>query len=319
MSRPNLNDLAAFVTIGRERSFTKAAAKLGVTPSALSHTMRGLEERLGVRLLTRSTRGVATTDAGERFLRGLWPMFEEIDAQISMLSDLRDKPAGRVRITADEHAARSILWPKLRVLLPEYPDIQVEIIIDYGLTDIVAERFDAGVRPGGAIAKDMIAVPIGPAMRLITVAAPRYLVGRALPAKPQDLLSHRCINLHLPTYGGLYAWEYEKRGKELKVRVDGQLVFNSINSILDAALDGFGIAYLPDTHVGPYLADGRLVELLADWSEPFSGYHLYYPSRRQSAPAFKVVLDALMLRTDGKGRRQQDNNARRDSMRKPYG
>jgi len=295
MSRPNLNDLAAFVTIGVERSFTRAAAKLGVTPSALSHAMRGLEERLGVRLLMRSTRGVTPTDAGERFLRSIAPLFDEIGAQLSLLSDEREKPAGKVRITADEHAAQSVIWPKLRTILRDYPDIQVEIVIDYGLTDIVAERFDAGVRPGGAIAKDMIAVPIAPDMRLITVAAPAYLAGRDLPRKPQDLLAHRCINLRLPTHGGLYAWEYEQDGKAIKVRVEGQLVFNSINSILDAALDGYGIAYLPDTHVDAYLHDGRLIELLAEWSEPFSGYHLYYPSRRQPPPAFKVVLDALRV------------------------
>jgi DNA-binding transcriptional LysR family regulator len=297
MARSNLNDLEAFVTIGRERSFTRAAAKLGVTPSALSHTMRGLEERLGVRLLTRSTRGVTTTESGERLLRSLSPMFDEIATQLSALSESREKPAGTVRITSDEHAARSILWPKLRPVLVEYPDINLEIAVEYGFTDIIAERFDAGVRFGGAIAKDMIAVPIGPEMRLAAVAAPRYLARRTAPKKPQDLLAHNCINLRLPTHGGLYVWEFERRGKEQRVRVEGQLVLNSINPILDAALDGFGIAHLPETLVAPCIAKGLLVRLLEDWSEPFSGYHLYYPSRRQPAPAFKVVLDALRLRS----------------------
>jgi DNA-binding transcriptional LysR family regulator len=296
MPRPNLNDLAAFVTIGRERSFTRAAAKLGVTPSALSHTMRGMEERLGVRLLTRSTRGVTTTESGERLLRSLSPMFDEIAAQLAALTEAREKPAGTVRITADEHASRSILWPKLRTVLAGYPDINLEIAIDYGFTDIIADRFDAGVRFGGAIAKDVVAVPIGPEMRMAAVAAPRYLKSRTPPKKPHDLLAHRCINLRLPTHGGLYVWEFERRGKEQRVRVEGQLVFNSVNPIIDATLDGFGIAYLPETLVAPCIAKGLLVRLLDDWSEPFSGYHLYYPSRRQPAPAFKVVLDALRIR-----------------------
>jgi DNA-binding transcriptional LysR family regulator len=293
MSRININDLAAFVAVGTERSFTRAAAKLGVTTSALSHTIRGLENRLGVRLLMRTTRSVAPTEAGQRFLHSLSPMFDEIEAQVTALSELRDKPAGTVRITADEHAAQSILWPALRKVLPAYPDIHVEIVVDYGLTDIVAERFDAGVRTGDAIAKDMIAMPIGPDMRLLTVAAPSYLAKHPRPKSPQDLTSHRCINLRLPTYGGLYAWEYEKRGKSLRVRGEGQLVFNSVNMILAAALDGFGIAYLPDAHVAPYIERGELVELLADWSEPYAGYHLYYPSRRQPTSAFKIIAAAL--------------------------
>ena len=296
MSRTNLNDLAAFVAVGTEKSFTRAAAKLGVTPSALSHAMRNLEERLGVRLLTRSTRGVTTTEAGERFLFSLAPMFEEIDTQLSLLSEVRGKPAGTVRLTSDEHAARSILWPKLRSALREYPDIHLEIVIDNGLTDIVVERFDAGVRAGDAIAKDMIAVPIGPEMRLIAVAAPAYFTNSPVPLHPQDLLKHRCINLRLPTHGGLYVWEFEQNGKELKVRVDGQLTFNSITSILEATLEGFGIAHLPDTQVRPLIDSGRLVEVLADWAEPFAGYHLYYPSRRQATPAFKIILDALRFR-----------------------
>lgn len=268
-----------------------------MTPSALSHAMRGLEERLGVRLLTRSTRGVTTTEAGERLMSGLAPILEEIDAQIAMLGDMRETPAGTVRITADENAVRAVLWPKLRPVLARYPDIKVEIAVEYGLTDIVTERFDAGVRVGGAIAKDMIAVPIGPQMRMLAVAAPGYLDGQAIPAAPQDLVSHRCINLRLPTHGGLYVWEFDRKGVELKVRVDGQLVFNSITQIREAALDGYGIAYLPDTFVAGDVGEGRLVELLADWSEPFAGYHLYYPSRRQPTPAFRVVLEALRVRS----------------------
>lgn len=293
MPRTSVNDLQAFVAVSSERSFTRAAAKLGVTPSALSHAMRALEERLGIRLLVRTTRSVAPTEAGERFLQGLAPMFEEIEAQVAALGELRDRPAGTVRITADEHAAKTVLWPALRKALPAYPDIHVEIVIDYGLTDIVAERFDAGVRLGGAIARDMIAMPIGPDMRLVTVASPTYFARRPHPKSPQDLTAHQCINLRLPTHGGLLPWEYKKRGKSLRVRGEGQLTFNSAYRILEAALDGFGLAYLPDDLAAPYLTRGKLVEVLADWSEPFAGYHLYYPSRRQPTAAFRIVAEAL--------------------------
>lgn len=296
MPRTNINDLAAFVAVARERSFTRAAAQLGVSPSALSHSMRGVEERLGVRLLTRTTRSVAPTEAGERLLRSIGPMFDEIDAQLAALSELREKPAGTIRITADEHAVNSVLWPKLRTVLPGYPDIHMEIVTDYGLTDIVAERFDAGVRLGGLIAKDMIAVPIGPDMRLMAVAAPSYFAARPKPRSPHDLTAHRCINFRLPTYGGLYPWEFEKSGRELKVRVEGQLVFNSIGPILQAALDGFGIAHLPEGQAQPYVDRGELIEILAEWSPPFPGYHLYYPSRRQPTPAFSVLVEALRYR-----------------------
>jgi DNA-binding transcriptional LysR family regulator len=296
MRRQNINDLLAFLAVAREGSFTKAAAKLGVSQSALSHTMRGLEERLGVRLLTRTTRKVSATAAGERLLRNLGPRFEEIEAELDALGELREKPAGTIRITAGEHAAIAVLEPALATFLPSYPDINIEIIVDYGLTDIVAERYDAGVRPGEQVAKDMIAVAIGPDMRMAVVGAPSYFASRPKPRKPQDLTTHQCINLRLPTYGGLYAWEFEKRGRELKVRVDGQLVFNNLALRLKSALAGLGLAYLPEDQVRSHVAEGRLVQVLNDWCPPFSGYHLYYPSRRQLAPAFGLLVDALRYR-----------------------
>ena len=296
MPRQNVNDLLAFLAVARERSFTRAAAKLGVSRSALSHTIRGLEARLGVRLLARTTRSVAPTEAGERLLRTVGPRFDEIDAELAALSELREKPAGTIRITAGEHPADAILWPTLQKLLPDYPDIRVEIVIDYGLTDIVAERYDAGVRLGEQVARDMIAVRVGPDMRMAVVGAPSYFAGRPRPRTPQDLTAHACINLRLPTYGGLYAWEFEKGERELKVRVEGQLVFNNIALRLNAALAGFGLAYLPEDQVQAHLAEGRLVRVLADWCPPFSGYHLYYPSRRQPTPAFALLVDALRYR-----------------------
>ncbi len=296
MSRPNANDLLAFITVAREGSFTRAAARMGVTPSALSHTMRGLEERLGLRLLNRTTRSVMPTEAGHRLLETIGPRFDEIDAEVAALSELRDKPAGNIRITADENAFHPVLWPALRKLLPDYPNIHVEIVIDNGLTDIVAGRFDAGVRYGGIVARDMIAVPIGPDIRMVVIAAPSYFANHAQPKVPQDLTAHRCINVRLPTYGGLYAWEFERDGRELRVRVDGQLIFNTAAPILDATLAGFGISYLSQDLVRPYLDRGELVEVLADWTPPFSGYHLYYPSRRQPTPAFAVLVEALRYR-----------------------
>jgi DNA-binding transcriptional LysR family regulator len=288
--------LAAFVVVARERSFTRAAAQLGLSQSALSHTMRGLEERLGLRLLTRTTRSVTPTDAGERLLATWGPRLEAIDAELADLGRLRDRPAGDVRITADEYSARAVLWPALRQLLPRYPDINVEIITDYGLTDIVAERYDAGVRLGGLVAKDMIAVPIAPDMRMIVIAAPSYLAGRPTPQTPHDLTGQSCINLRLPTYGGVYAWEFARDGRELRVRVEGQLTFNSGDQILQAALDGFGLAYLPAGQVQPFIDRGALAQLLADWTPAYPGYHLYYPSRRQQTPAFAVVVEALRYR-----------------------
>ncbi|MCF6121965.1 LysR family transcriptional regulator [Mesorhizobium sp. M7A.F.Ca.CA.001.07.2.1] len=296
MPRDNLNELTAFLAVAREESFTRAAAKLGVSQSALSHTVRALEERLGVRLLTRTTRSVSPTEAGERLARTVGPRLDEIEAEIAALSALREKPAGTIRITAGEHAADAILWPALAKFLPDYPDIKVEIIVDYSLTDIVAERFDAGVRLGEQVARDMIAVRIGPDMRMAVVGSPAYFAKWPKPRTPQDLTTHNCINLRLPTYGGLYAWEFEKAGRELKVRVEGQLVFNTSALRMNAVLAGLGLAYLPEEQVTAHLADGRLVRVLADWCAPFPGYHLYYPSRRQATPAFSLLVDALRYR-----------------------
>ncbi|PWJ94626.1 DNA-binding transcriptional LysR family regulator [Mesorhizobium loti] len=296
MPRDNLNELTAFLAVAREESFTRAAAKLGVSQSALSHTVRTLEERLGVRLLTRTTRSVSPTEAGERLQRTVGPRLDEIETELTALSALREKPAGTIRITAGEHAADAILWPAISRLLPDYPDIRIEIIVDYGLTDIVAERYDAGVRLGEQVARDMIAVRIGPDMRMAVVGSPAYFATRPKPRVPQGLTDHNCINLRLPTYGGLYAWEFEKAGRELKVRVEGQLVFNTAALRMNAVLAGLGLAYMPDDQVTAYLADGRLVRVLADWCAPFPGYHLYYPSRRQATPAFSLLVDALRYR-----------------------
>jgi len=297
MRRENANDLLAFLAVARERSFTKAAAKLGVSQSALSHTIRGLEARLGLRLLTRTTRSVSPTDAGERLVQTVGPHFEEIEAELEALSELREKPAGTIRITSGEHAANAVLWPTLAKFLAGYPDIRVEVTVDYGLTDIAAQRYDAGVRLGEQVAKGMIAVRIGPDMRMAVVGAPSYFAKRSPPKKPQDLTDHNCINLRLPTYGGLYAWEFEKGNRELKVRVDGQLVFNDLTQRVNAALAGFGLAYLPEDVARPHLAIGRLKRVLEDWCPPFPGYHLYYPSRRQSSSAFALLVDALRYRS----------------------
>ncbi|HEY1413729.1 MAG TPA: LysR family transcriptional regulator [Rhodopila sp.] len=296
MPRTDLNDIVAFLAVARARSFTRAAAQLGVSQSALSQTIRALEARLGLRLLTRTTRSVAPTEAGERLLQAAGPRLDEIDAELVALTALRDKPAGTIRITAHDHAVRAVLWPALETLLPAYPDIKVEIVIDYGLTDIVAERFDAGVRSGEMVAKDMVAVRIGPDMRSAVVGAPSYFAKRPRPDTPQDLTTHNCINLRLPTHGGLYAWEFERGGRELRVRVEGQLVFNGTAPMLDAALAGFGLAYVPEDSVRAHLADGRLIQVLAAWCPPYPGYHLYYPSRRQPTPAFALLVHALRYR-----------------------
>jgi DNA-binding transcriptional LysR family regulator len=293
MPRENFNDLIAFLTVAREGSFTRAAAQLGVSQSALSHTIRALETRLGIRLLTRTTRSVSATEAGERLLMTLGPRFDEIEAEVAALSELREKPAGTVRITTAEHAANSVLWPKLTTFLPEYPDIKVEITVDYGLTDIVAGRYDLGVRLGDQVAKDMIAVRIGPDTRMAVVGSPAYFAKRQPPRTPHDLTAHDCINLRLPTYGGLYAWEFEKDGQVLNVRVEGQLVFNSGTPRIRAALAGFGLAFVPEDMALEHVAAGRLVRVLDDWCPSFPGYHLYYPSRRQSSPALAKVIDAL--------------------------
>src|SRR5580692_2736695 len=296
MQRGDLDHLLAFLAVGQERSFTRAAAKLGVSQSALSHTIRGLEERLGVRLLTRTTRSVATTAAGERLLRATGPRFEEIEAELAALRELREKPAGSIRITATEYAADHVVLPKLAKLLHEYPDIKVEIIVDYGLTDIVAQRFDAGVRDGEQVAKDMIAVRIGPDARMAVVGTASYFRNRPEPKKPQELVEHNCINLRLPTHGGLYAWEFEKGSRELKVRVEGQLVFSTTTQMLDGALAGLGLTYLPEGLVQPYISKGRLRRVLEDWCPSYPGYHLYYPSRRQPSAAFALLVEALRYR-----------------------
>jgi DNA-binding transcriptional LysR family regulator len=296
MQRGSLDDLRALVAVGRERSFTKAAAKLGVSQSALSQTVRQLEARVGIRLLTRTTRSVSPTQAGERLLQTVSPRFEEIDAELAAITELRTKPAGTIRITATEYAADAILLPKLAKLLQEYPDIKVEIMIDYGLTDIVAHQFDAGVRSGEQVAKDMIAVRIGPDMRMAVVGAPSYFRGRPEPKKPQDLINHNCITLRLPTHGGLYAWEFERGRRELRVRVEGQLTYNTTAQMLNAALTGLGLAYVPEGLAQPHLAKNRLKRVLEDWCPPYSGYHLYYPSRRQSSAAFALLVDALRYR-----------------------
>ncbi|NQE61381.1 LysR family transcriptional regulator [Caulobacter sp. RHG1] len=290
------DELAAFAAVAKERSFTRAGAKMGVSPSALSQTIKGLEERLGVRLLTRTTRSVAPTEAGDRLLLTVAPRFEEIEQALAALGEMRERPAGTIRITAGEHAARSVLQPGLAKLLPDYPDIRVEIVVDYGLVDIVSEGFDAGVRLGEQVAKDMIALRIGPEMRMAVVGSPAYFADRSKPQIPQDLTEHNCINMRLPTYGGLFPWEFEKDGREVKVRVDGQLTFNTIRQRLDSALQGLGLAYMPEDVATSCIASGELVRVLEDWCLPFPGYHLYYPSRRHASPAFSLLLDALRFR-----------------------
>lgn len=296
MARIDLNDITAFLAVARASSFTKAAAKLGVSQSALSQTIRNLEGRLGLRLLTRTTRNVAPTEAGERLLHSVGPRLEEVEAELAALSALRDKPAGTVRISSSEHAADMILWPVIHKILPRYPDITIEVIIDNGLTDIVTERLDAGVRLGEQVAKDMVAVRIGPDLRMAVVGSPDYFVERKRPRTPQDLTGHSCINLRLPTAGGLYAWEFEKDGRELRARVEGQLVFNTATMTVKAALDGDGLAFVPEDRVREHIRSGRLIRVLADWCPPFAGFHLYYPSRRQPAPAFAVLVEALRYR-----------------------
>jgi DNA-binding transcriptional LysR family regulator len=296
MAQTNFNDLAAFAVVARERSFTKAGAKLGVSQSALSQTIKSLEERLKLRLLTRTTRSVAPTEAGIRLLETIAPRFEEIEAELAALGELRGKPAGTIRITAGEHPAISILQPALRRFLPDHPDIKVEIIVDYGLTDIVAAGYDAGVRLGEQVAKDMIAVRIGPEMRMAVVGSPSYFERYGVPKSPQDLAAHNCIAMRLPTYGGLFPWGLEKDGREVKVRGEGQLVFNNLAMRMQSALDGLGLAYMPEDQVLPHVREGRLVRVLEDWCPPFPGYHLYYPSRRHFSPALSVLVDVLRYR-----------------------
>lgn len=293
MQRENFNDILVFLVVARERSFTRAAAQLGVSQSALSHTIRGLESRLNLRLLTRTTRSVSPTEAGERLLQTVGPHFAEIEAQVAALSELRDKPAGTIRISAAEHPANIAVWPKLKGFLRHYPDINVELTVDYGIIDIVKQRYDAGVRTGELIANDMIAVRIGPDMRMAVVATPDYFKEYSIPNTPQDLINHNCINLRLPTYDSIYAWEFEKEGYEQKIRVKGQLTFNLTSQRLEAALAGLGLAYVPEDLARPYIATGELISVLDDWCSYFPGYYLYYPNRRQSSPAFKLLVEAL--------------------------
>ena len=293
MARRNLNDLLSFVTVAREGSFTRAAGVLGVTQSALSQAISGLEARLQIRLLTRTTRSVSTTVAGERLLQAIGNRFDEIEAELDVLTELRDKPAGTVRITCGDHVLRTTLLPKLTALLHEYPDINVEFDVNYGFRDIVADRFDAGVRMGDTLDKDMIAVPIGPLLRMAAVASPAYFAARGIPQKPRDLINHNCINQRMQSSGGLYVWDFERQGKQVNVRVDGQLIFNTSPPIVEATVAGLGIAYLPEEEFEPHLQEGGLIRVLEDWCLPFSGYYLYYPSRHQPSPAFTLVANAL--------------------------
>lgn len=293
MQRGRLDMLLAFLAVAREGSFTRAAAQLGISQSTLSHTVRDLEERLGIRLLTRTTRSVSPTEAGERLLRNIGPRFEEIEAEVEALSELREKPAGTIRLTASDHAFNAVIWPKLAKLLPDYPDVTVEVFLDNALTDIAAERFDAGVRMGERVAKDMIAVRVGPDIRFAVVGTKSYFARRPPPTTPQELTEHVCINQRFSINGGLWAWDFERDGRKLKVRVDGQIVLNGTLEILEAALAGFGLAYVPEDVAERHLESGRLMRVLDEWSPPWPGYHLYYPSRRQASPAFALLVDAL--------------------------
>ncbi|KQY52283.1 LysR family transcriptional regulator [Lysobacter sp. Root494] len=294
MARRNLNDLLAFVTVAREGSFTRAGAVLGVSQSALSQAIKALEERLEIRLLTRTTRSVSPTPAGERLLHAIGNRFDEIESELDALTELRDKPAGSVRITTGDHVLRTILLPKLLPVMHRYPDVRIEFDVSYGFRDIVADRFDAGVRLGESIDKDMIAMPISPKLRMAAVASPAYFERHPVPKVPADLQRHNCINIRFPS-GGVYVWEFERRGREVNVRVEGQAIFNTSPHIVLAALDGLGIAFLPEEEFAPHIEEGRLVRVLQDWCPPFAGYHLYYPSRRQHSPAFSLVVDALRM------------------------
>jgi DNA-binding transcriptional LysR family regulator len=298
MPKQDFNDLLAFLAVAKERSFTKAAAKLGIAQSTLSHTIKGLEHQMGIRLLTRTTRSVGLTEAGERLRQSMAPRIAEIEADIAHLMAFRDKPSGRIRMTLSDHALQSVVWPKLATVLKDYPDIRLELNLDNGFRNIIEEDFDAGVRLGESIEKDMVAVRIGPDWRLVAVASPGYFAEHGRPGHPHDLIRHICINLRQERAGGLYAWEFAKNGQELRVRVDGQLTFNNVYAQIDAALNGYGIAYLPEDIVEQHVASGGLVLALDDWSPKFDGYHIYYPSRRQNAPAFKIIVDALRHHAD---------------------
>jgi DNA-binding transcriptional LysR family regulator len=291
-----LNDLLAFVAVAREHSFTRAAAHLGLSQSALSHTIRTLEERLGLRLLTRTTRSVSTTEAGERLLQRLGPRLDEIETELASLSELREKAAGNIRITTPRFAAETILMPALAKFLHDYPDIHVEAIVDLALTNIVAQRHDAGIRFGEQVEKDMIAIRIGPDLRMAAVASPSYFEAHAKPKSPRDLTEHKCINVRMQTFGNLYAWEFEKNKRPLNVRVPGQVICNNSSAVVAAAEQGLGIAYLPEDMILDRITDGKLVRVLSDWCPPFPGYHLYYPSKKQPSAAFKLLLEALRYR-----------------------
>jgi DNA-binding transcriptional LysR family regulator len=296
MAIETFNDVLAFVHVVREGSFTRAAAMVGVSPSALSHAVRGLETRLGVQLLTRTTRSIAMTEAGERLFNSVAPRFEDIDAEVAAVKELRDKPVGTIRITSAQHAADSVLWPKLSRVMLDYPDIGVEIIVDYTMSDIVSQRFDAGVRLGDQVAKDMIAVRISPNQRIAVVGSPGYFARRPMPQSPHDLAGHDCINLRLPTHGGFLPWDFDKDGKSFKLRVTGQWAFSNSSSSVRASLADYGLAFVPEDMVSEYIAAGKLVRVLDDWCQPYPGYYLYYPSRRQSSRALAVVIEALRHR-----------------------
>jgi len=298
MAGPDLNQLSWFQAVAEERSFTKAAARIGVAQSTLSHAIRQLETRMGIRLLTRTTRSVALTAAGERLIQTITPRIAEIEEEIATLAASGQKPAGSIRLTLSDHALESVVWPKLKPVLVAYPDIKVELVLDSSFRNIVEERFDAGVRLGESVEKDMIAVRIGPDWRMVAVASPAYLASHGKPAHPQDLIRHRCINTRHETFGGLYAWEFEKDGQALRVRVDGQLTFNNSYAMIDAAVSGLGIAFVPEDIVSSRIASGALELLLDDWSPFFDGYFLYYPSRRQNLPAFQILVDALRHRVE---------------------
>lgn len=296
MPKGNLDDLSLFMVVVREKSFTRAAAQLGISQSTLSHIIRGLESRLDLRLLNRTTRSVSPTEAGEHLINRLGPRLEEIEAELAALEDLKDKPSGLVRITAIDHVVETLIWPKLEPVLRHHPDIKVEITSDYRLSDIVADGYEIGVRRGDQVARDMIAVRMAPDQRMIIVGAPAYFHHRPVPTSPEELISHRCINLRLSTHGGLYAWELERDGNAVQVRVDGQLTFNRVQQILNAVLTGYGLAYMPDDMVMPHIRGGSLIPVMEEWSATFPGYHLYYPSRKKGSGAVSVVIDALKYR-----------------------
>ncbi|MDM3275176.1 LysR family transcriptional regulator [Citrobacter sp. Ce119] len=293
MLRDNFNDLYYLIIVARERSFTRAAAKLGVSQSALSHAIRGLEERLDVRLLTRTTRSVAPTEAGERLINSISPRFDDIESELLALTDVRQRVAGNIRLTLGEHALQSTVWPALEPFLQTYPDVHVEMTIDNSLTDIVTGRYDAGIRLGEQVAKDMVAVRIGPDWRMVVVGSPTYFARHGKPHTPHDLQNHNCINMRMPTLGGLYAWEFTKDGQDLRVRVEGQLIFNNLPPRIGAAITGMGLAFVPEDTVERAVADGALEKVLEDWCEPFPGYYMYYPSRKQHTAAFAQLIEAL--------------------------